>query len=120
MHLQEENQVSGEGTEFVKAVHLCDVLWQRGGGDGAANQWWCRRLKICTQAGRGRTGGIKVALYSTSLSGWFDMFQFEKWLVELLLPILKKKLIIVDNLASHISPRQSVFTSTTHLPTYIL
>ncbi len=51
------------------------------------------------------------------------MFQLEKWFVELLLPILKKKLgkklIIVDNLASHISPRQSVFTSTVpYLPTY--
>jgi len=60
--------------------------------------------------------GIKGALYSTSLSGWFDMFQFEKWFVELLLPILKKKegkkLIIGDNLGSHISPRQSVLAST--------
>jgi hypothetical protein len=68
--------------------------------------------------------GIKGALYSTSLSGWFNMFQFEKWFVELLLPILKKKLgkklIIGDNLASHISPRQSVFTITVpYLPTYL-
>ncbi len=36
------------------------------------------------------------------------MFEFEKWLRDLLLPILKckvgKKLIISDNLAAHISP----------------
>jgi hypothetical protein len=53
--------------------------------------------------------GIKGAHYSTSLSGWFDMFPFEEWFAKVLLPILKKKqgkkLIMGDNLASHISPR---------------
>jgi hypothetical protein len=56
---------------------------------------WCER-------------GPKGTLYACSKSGWFDMFLFEKWFIELLLPILKrktgKKLVIGDNLASHISP----------------
>jgi hypothetical protein len=54
---------------------------------------WCER-------------GPKGALYSCS-SGWFDSYQFEKWFFELMLPILKrkvgKKMLIGDNLSSHIS-----------------
>jgi hypothetical protein len=57
---------------------------------------WCQR-------------GPKGTTYSCSKSGWFDMFQFQLWFEDLLLPRLKKrpgkKLIIGDNLASHISPR---------------
>jgi hypothetical protein len=52
--------------------------------------------------------GPKGAIYSCSKSGWFDAFQFEKWFFELMLPKLKrrtgKKLLLGDNLASHISP----------------
>ena len=55
---------------------------------------WCER-------------GPKGTIYSCSKSGWFDGYQFEKWFFELLLPRLKrkvgKKLIIGDNLSSHIS-----------------
>ncbi len=55
---------------------------------------WCER-------------GPKGAVYTCSKSGWFGMFEFEKWFKDLLLPILKckvgKKLIIGDNLAAHIS-----------------
>jgi hypothetical protein len=51
-------------------------------------------------------GGPKGTLYVCSKNSWFDMFLFEKWFVELLLPILKrktgKKLIIGDNIANHI------------------
>ena len=56
---------------------------------------WCER-------------GPKGTVYSCSKSGWFDMFQFELWFRDLLLPKLKKlpgpKAVIGDNLASHISP----------------
>jgi hypothetical protein len=56
---------------------------------------WCER-------------GPKGAVYSCTKSGWFDQFQFEKWFEEILLPRLKrkvgKKLVLGDNLASHISP----------------
>jgi len=55
-----------------------------------------------------KLNGPKKCKYYPSKSGWMDMFLFEKWFVELLLPRLKrragKKLIIGDNLASHISP----------------
>ena len=62
---------------------------------------WCER-------------GPKGTVYSSTKSGWFDMNQYELWFVEVLLPNTKrlvgKKLIIGDNLASHISPRQcSIF-----------
>jgi len=57
---------------------------------------WCER-------------GPKGTVYACSKSGWFDMYLFEKWFEDLLLPKLKrktgKKLIVGDNLASHISPR---------------
>jgi hypothetical protein len=52
--------------------------------------------------------GPKGALYACSSSGWFDSCLFEQWFFELLLPILKRKvgrkLLIGDNLASHLSP----------------
>ncbi len=52
--------------------------------------------------------GPKGALYACSSSGWFDSCLFEQWFFELLLPILKRrvgrKLLISDNLASHLSP----------------
>lgn len=55
---------------------------------------WCER-------------GPKGTVYSCSKSGWFDMYQFEMWFCKLLLPRLKrlpgKKLILGDNLSSHIS-----------------
>ncbi len=52
--------------------------------------------------------GPKGTVYSTSKSGWFDMFQFERWFVDLLLPRHRrrpgKKMIVGDNLSSHLSP----------------
>ena len=52
--------------------------------------------------------GPKGTVYSTSKSGWFDMFQFERWFADLLLPRLRrrpgKKMIVGDNLSSHLSP----------------
>ena len=51
--------------------------------------------------------GPKGTHYARSSSGWFDGFLFEKWFFELLLPKLKrqvgKKLLIGDNLSSHLS-----------------
>jgi hypothetical protein len=51
--------------------------------------------------------GLKGAQYYCSKSGWFDACLFEKWFFELLLPRLKrqtgKKLLIGDNLSSHLS-----------------
>jgi len=59
-----------------------------------------------------KKGGEKNFKYSCSASGWFDMYQFELWFEEMMLPLLKKlegkKLIIGDNVSSHISPRQSL------------
>jgi hypothetical protein len=71
---------------------------------------------------KGEDGGASRVLSTQHSCLDSLMFQFEKWFVELLLPILKKKLgkklIIVDILASHISHKQSVFTSTVpYLPT---
>lgn len=55
---------------------------------------WCER-------------GPKGAVYSCSKSGWFDQYQFEKWFFEVALPRLRrkvgKKILIGDNLSSHIS-----------------
>ena len=52
--------------------------------------------------------GPKGALYASSESGWFGGPTFEQFFFELCLPILKKlegkKLLLGDNLASHISP----------------
>jgi hypothetical protein len=57
---------------------------------------WCKR-------------GPKGAVYAYSKSGWFDMYLSEMWFVDLLLPRLEirpgKKLLIGNNLASHISPK---------------
>jgi hypothetical protein len=55
---------------------------------------WCER-------------GPANAVYAATKSGWFDGFMFEKWFFEILLPNLKrkvgKKLLVCDNLSSHIS-----------------
>jgi hypothetical protein len=52
-------------------------------------------------------GGPKGTIYNSSPSGWFDMFIFEDWFTKLFLPAVHrlpgKKLLIGDNLASHIS-----------------
>jgi len=52
--------------------------------------------------------GPKGCLYSSSTSGWFDIFQFERFFFEVALPKLKKKkgrkLMIGDNHSSHFSP----------------
>ncbi len=42
---------------------------------------WCER-------------GPKGAIFACSKSGWFGMFEFERWFVDLLLPRLKRKVII--------------------------
>jgi len=51
--------------------------------------------------------GPKGTVYSVSSNGWFDGFNFQKCYFELMLPILKKKpgkkILIGDNLSSHIS-----------------
>jgi hypothetical protein len=56
---------------------------------------WCER-------GPART------VYTCTKSGWFDQFEFQKWFFELVLPKLKRrvsrKMLIKDNLSSHISP----------------
>jgi len=52
-------------------------------------------------------GGPKGARYSNTPSGWFDGLTFEEWFISLMLPRLKKldgkKVLIGDNLSSHIS-----------------
>jgi hypothetical protein len=56
---------------------------------------WCER-------------GPAGTVYSCTKSGWFDQFEFQKWFFELVLPKLKRrvgrKMLIGDNLSSHISP----------------
>ena len=51
--------------------------------------------------------GPKKAVYSCSKSGWFDGYNFEKWFFDVALPNLRKKdgkkVLIGDNLSSHIS-----------------
>ncbi len=51
--------------------------------------------------------GPEGTKYSVSMNGWFDTFNFGKFFFEIALPYLKrkegKKLIIGDNLSSHIS-----------------
>jgi hypothetical protein len=53
-------------------------------------------------------GGPKGAVYTSSPSGWFDMFIFGDWFKKIFLPAVRrlpgKKLLLGDNLASHISP----------------
>ena len=53
-------------------------------------------------------GGRKRTRYNRSKNGWFDMTCFRDWFFTLILPYCKKlsglKVLIVDNLSSHISP----------------
>lgn len=53
-------------------------------------------------------GGPKGTAYTSTASGWMDMVCFEDWFIKILLPDAKRrpgiKLIIGDNLASHINP----------------
>lgn len=52
-------------------------------------------------------GGPPNTRYNRSKSGWFDMNSFEDWFFTTVLPVLRrqdgKKLIIGDNLSSHLS-----------------
>lgn len=52
-------------------------------------------------------GCFKGTLYNSSTSGWFDMFIFEDWFFKSFLPRVRdlpgKKLLIGDNLSSHLS-----------------
>ena len=54
-------------------------------------------------------GGEKQWRYNRTSSGWFDQVTFEDWFEKIIVPYCKnrvgKKLIIGDNLASHLSPR---------------
>lgn len=53
-------------------------------------------------------GGPKKCRYAQTVSGWFDAPSFEEWFITVVLPWAKersgKKVIIGDNLSSHISP----------------
>lgn len=55
------------------------------------------------------TNGPKHARYNRTKSGWIDAATFEDWFVNHLIPTLKKqtgkKVVIGDNLSSHISPK---------------
>jgi len=52
-------------------------------------------------------GGPKGSRYTATTSGWFDNFVFVVWMRDVLVPYCNrlhgKKLLLVDNLASHIS-----------------
>lgn len=54
-------------------------------------------------------GGPPNTHYNRSSSGWFDMHSFEDWFFTTLLPVLRreegKKVVIGDNLSSHISQK---------------
>ena len=54
-----------------------------------------------------KQGGPPGARYNRSASGWFEMQTFEDWFMTLALPYLKKlegkKIMIGDNLSSHLS-----------------
>ena len=54
-------------------------------------------------------GGIDGSAYNSSKSGWFDMFSFTDWFERVFLKHARrlegKKLLIGDNLASHISSK---------------
>jgi len=56
---------------------------------------------------RWKAGGPKGAEYSCSKSGWFDSFQFQRWFFKIMLPAANrlpgKKVILGDNLASHLN-----------------
>ncbi len=75
MHLQEGDQVPGEGAEFLQAVHLCDVLWKRSGGDGAANCGVQGQEPVQQLEGGGREGHQGCSLLNITV-----MFQFEECL----------------------------------------
>jgi hypothetical protein len=53
------------------------------------------------------SGGPDKAVYSSSQSGWFDMWVFEDWFKKVFLPHVRrqpgKKILLGDNLSSHIS-----------------
>jgi hypothetical protein len=53
------------------------------------------------------TGGPKGTVYNSSASGWFDTFIFEDWFKKVFLPHTRrlpgKKLLVCDNLSSHLS-----------------
>jgi hypothetical protein len=53
------------------------------------------------------TGGPKGTVYTSSQSGWFDMYIFGDWFKKIFLPHVRrlpgKKLLLGDNLSSHIS-----------------
>lgn len=55
--------------------------------------------------------GPKDVRYNTSKSGWFDTTLFEDWFFSVVLPYFrrfkdkKKKIMMGDNLASHISKK---------------
>ena len=53
------------------------------------------------------TGGPEGARYNRSESGWFDTFSFEDWLCKIIVPYARrlpgKKILIGDNLSSHLS-----------------
>jgi len=52
-------------------------------------------------------GGPKGSRYASSQSGWFDSYSFDDWIKSIAIPYLKKlpgrKILIGDNLSSHIS-----------------
>ncbi|XP_065671384.1 uncharacterized protein LOC136089338 [Hydra vulgaris] len=54
-------------------------------------------------------GGLKGVRYFNTKSGWFDRAAFEEWFFSIVLPSLKKKsgvkVLLGDNLSSHISPK---------------
>lgn len=53
------------------------------------------------------TGGPKGTVYTSSPSGWFDMYIFAEWFKKVFLPHVRRlpgsKVLVGDNLASHIS-----------------
>lgn len=54
-------------------------------------------------------GGPEGAIYTATKSGWFDHFCFEDWYFQVFLPAVRKlqgkKVLVGDNLSSHISSR---------------
>lgn len=53
------------------------------------------------------TGGPKGTVYTCTPSGWFDNYVFVDWMKKVLIPYCRrlegKKVLLVDNLSSHIS-----------------
>ncbi|XP_064596806.1 uncharacterized protein LOC135463478 [Liolophura sinensis] len=54
------------------------------------------------------TGGPERCRFNRSLSGWFDQVGFEDWFSNVILPYMRRlngrKVLIGDNLSSHLSP----------------